>query len=105
MQKVEELVGDMLRNGHVIDASLYSFLVKGYGEDGNEEMAMRVFHESIDMGYMINLESFSVIVKELYGKGKLHEVEKLLEELSRSFPVINVDSYRRVLDEHLCESI
>ena len=38
MQQVEELILDMLQNGHNLDATMYNCLLAGYCEDGDEEM-------------------------------------------------------------------
>ena len=53
-------------------------------------MAVRVFHEMMDMGYVINLECFLAFVKELLSKEKIFEVEKLFEEMSRRCPGIDI---------------
>ncbi|GMQ02455.1 hypothetical protein CsSME_00048671 [Camellia sinensis var. sinensis] len=79
VQEAEELVGGMLRDGHFIDATMYSCIVNGYCDSGDDEMAMRVFKEMIGKGFVINLTSFSNFVQELCIKGKLFEVEKLFE--------------------------
>ena len=105
MHEVEEFVDDMCRNGHHLDASMYSWLVKGYCEDGNADMAMRLFCEMLDMGYVINLESFLAFVKGLSAKEKAFEVEKFFEEMSRRCPGIDIHKYRRILDEHLCKNL
>ncbi|CAL5358668.1 unnamed protein product [Camellia sinensis] len=47
VQEAEELVGGMLRDGHFIDATMYSCIVNGYCDSGDDEMAMRVFKEMI----------------------------------------------------------
>ena len=38
MQQVEELILNMLQNGHNLDATMYNCLLAGYCEDGDEEM-------------------------------------------------------------------
>ncbi|XP_057958742.1 pentatricopeptide repeat-containing protein At1g05670, mitochondrial-like [Malania oleifera] len=43
INQAEVLVTYMLRDGHNLDASIYSCLVKGYCEDGNDEMGMQFF--------------------------------------------------------------
>ncbi|KAI7987654.1 Pentatricopeptide repeat-containing protein [Camellia lanceoleosa] len=48
IHKAKELVGDMLRDGHFIDATMYSCVVYGYCDSGDDEMAMRVFKEMIE---------------------------------------------------------
>ena len=103
-RQVEGLVLDMHRASQSPDATMYSCLVERYCEEGNEEMAMRVFQEIIDKGYVINLDSFTIFVKLLCGNGKVFEAEKSFEKMSSCCPVIGLDSYRRVLGLSLCES-
>lgn len=38
MQQVEELISDMLQNGHNLDATMHNYLLAGFFEDGDEEM-------------------------------------------------------------------
>lgn len=59
----------------------------------------------LDMGYVINLESFLAFVKGLSAKEKAFEVEKFFEEMSRRCPGIDIHKYRRILDEHLCKNL
>ncbi|KAF3956671.1 hypothetical protein CMV_018229 [Castanea mollissima] len=101
MQEVEEVVSDLLQNGHDIDATMYNCLIKGYCEDGNEQMAMRVFYETIEKKYVISVESFSIFVKELCAKGKVIEATMVFEEMCRRCYVLDVSSYKRLLDEQL----
>ncbi|OVA08379.1 Pentatricopeptide repeat [Macleaya cordata] len=103
MREAEELVVEMIRRGHQVDASMYNSMVKGYCEDGESEMAIGMFHEMMENGFVINLESFSVFVKELCGKGKVKEVKKRFEEMCKRCDVPDVDSYRRILNEHQCQ--
>ncbi|KAM7507450.1 hypothetical protein LguiA_017903 [Lonicera macranthoides] len=104
MRQVERLVSDMRRDGHNLDATLYSCLLEAYCEEGSEEMAMQVFQEMIDKAYVVNLESFAISVKLLCDNGKVFEAEKFFEKMSCSCPVIDLDRYRRVLDAYICES-
>lgn len=105
MHEVKEFVDDMRQNGHDLDASMYNWLIKGYCEDGNVDMAMKFFRKMLDMGYVINLESFLAFVKELSTKGKTFKVEKFFEEMSWNCPGIDIYKYRRILDDHLCKSL
>ncbi|KAJ7966382.1 Pentatricopeptide repeat [Quillaja saponaria] len=101
MQEVGELVCIMLQNGHNLDATIYSCLVRGYCEDGNEEMALQTFYETIDKNYVINLETFSVFVKELFAKGKINEAKSIYEDMLRKCPVFNKRYYEMVLTDLL----
>jgi pentatricopeptide repeat protein len=101
MQEVGELVSDLLQNGHVMDATMYNCLIWGYCVDKNEQMTMRVFYEAIDKNYVISMESFSIFVKELCAKGKVIEAKRIFEDLCRKCSVLDVNSYRRVLEKHL----
>ncbi|GMY28965.1 pentatricopeptide repeat-containing protein At4g11690-like [Fagus crenata] len=101
MQEVEDLVSDMLQNGHGVDSTIYNCLIKGYFGDGNEPMAMQVFYETIEKNHVISVESFSIIVKELCAKGKVIEAKMVFEEMCRRCVVLDVSSYRRLLDEQL----
>ncbi|KAJ4708977.1 Pentatricopeptide repeat [Melia azedarach] len=99
MQEVEKLVDGMIRSGHNFDSTMYNCLLKGYCEDGNDEKAMQIAHEMVTKKYVISLESFSVLAKELCAKGKATEGQNLLEMCSKN-PAVDVDNYRRVL-EHI----
>ncbi|XP_022750054.1 pentatricopeptide repeat-containing protein At2g16880-like isoform X2 [Durio zibethinus] len=101
MRGVEYLVNNMLRNGILIDATMYGCILEGYSRDGNEEMAVQVFNEMIGNSYVISLESFSIFVKMLCGRGMTVKAEKFFEDICRTCPVVERGSYRRVLDEHL----
>lgn len=101
MQDVEDLVDRMIRSGHNLDFTMYSCLLKGYCEEGNVENVMQIAHEMVTKKYVIGLESFSVLVKQLCAKGKVTEAEKLFDTCSRC-PAVDVDSYRRVLDQQIC---
>ncbi|KAM1224063.1 hypothetical protein ACFX2G_043975 [Malus domestica] len=103
MGVVEELVHDMLQNGHELDTALYSRVIKGYCEDGNVKMAMQAFCAALDAKYIISLESFSVFVKELCAKGMVVEAERVFDDMHKRCTVADVDNYRRVLDEHFRE--
>ncbi|XAR57582.1 hypothetical protein NMG60_11025773 [Bertholletia excelsa] len=87
--EAEKIVCNMIRDGHSMDANLFSCLVNGYLNDGNYEMVGQIFGEMISKGYKVNLESFSNVVQELRKQGKVSEAEKLFE-MSRSCPV-NID--------------
>ncbi|KAL5783498.1 hypothetical protein ACOSP7_008527 [Xanthoceras sorbifolium] len=104
MQEVEELVNNMTRSGASIDANMYSCLIKGYRKDSNEEMAMRIASEMINKKYVLNLESFSVIVKMLYAKKKMIEAENIFQLCGRCAGV-DMESYRRVIDEHTTQVV
>jgi pentatricopeptide repeat protein len=101
MQEVAGLVDDMLQDGFEMDATLYSCLVGGFCEAGNEEMAMRAFYDSINKNYVINLQSFSFFVNLMWGKGKVIEAEQIFKDRCRRCSLVDVDSYQRVLDDQL----
>ncbi|XP_068313746.1 pentatricopeptide repeat-containing protein At1g05670, mitochondrial-like [Pyrus communis] len=48
MGEVEELVCDMLGNGHELRTNLYGCIIKGYCEDGNVNMAVQTFCGALD---------------------------------------------------------
>ncbi|KAJ0091432.1 hypothetical protein Patl1_13814 [Pistacia atlantica] len=100
MQEVEGLLDAMFRSGHNIDATMYSCLLKGYCEDGNLGAAMRIAYEMVSKKFVINLESISILFKELCAKMKFTEAETLFEMCVRC-PVDDKDNYRRILDEQL----
>ncbi|KAH7523860.1 hypothetical protein FEM48_Zijuj06G0056800 [Ziziphus jujuba var. spinosa] len=102
MQEVQKLIRHMVQNGHELDATVCSLMVKGYCEDANVNRAVQVFYEALDKHYIINLESFSVLIKELCRKGQFHEAEIIVEEMCRRCNVIDIDSYRKVMDDFLC---
>ncbi|KAM0040698.1 putative tetratricopeptide-like helical domain superfamily [Helianthus debilis subsp. tardiflorus] len=60
MTMVEGLVKDMVRNGFDLDATMYACLLKGYRDDGNEEMVIRVSQEMIDKGFVMNKDTYVV---------------------------------------------
>ncbi|KDP34050.1 hypothetical protein JCGZ_07621 [Jatropha curcas] len=101
MKDVQELINDMVNNGLAIDTTMYSSIVMGYCEDGNEEMATKVFRKTIDQNYVISLESFLVFIKLLCEKGKAIEAERIFKEMCEKCSVVNVGSYLRILDEQL----
>ncbi|KAK9032302.1 hypothetical protein V6N11_056573 [Hibiscus sabdariffa] len=101
MREAGYLVDDMLRNGIVVDATLYRCLLEGYSESGNEELAMQVFKEMVGKSYVISLESFSVFVKMLCSKGMVVKAENFFEDFCRTYPAVETDSYRKILDEHM----
>ncbi|CAJ1973570.1 unnamed protein product [Sphenostylis stenocarpa] len=81
MQAVEELVSDMLQNGHNLDATMYNCLLGGYCDDGDEEMALKTFYDIRDKKFFINQDIFCTFVKMLCAKGKLKEAETVFEEM------------------------
>ncbi|KAI9118562.1 hypothetical protein K1719_010894 [Acacia pycnantha] len=99
MQEVEELVRDMLQNGHEPDATMYNCLLQGYCEDGNEQMAIQTIYDMIGNNFVVSLDSFSNLVKVLRGKQYNKEVEMIYEEMLRRCPVPepDADAYKRVL--------
>uniref|UniRef100_A0A2C9W4S1 Pentacotripeptide-repeat region of PRORP domain-containing protein n=1 Tax=Manihot esculenta TaxID=3983 RepID=A0A2C9W4S1_MANES len=101
MQDVEKLLKDMLRNGIGIDGTMYSSLVMGYCEDGNEQMAKQAFYEMIDKNYVIRLDSFTIFVKQFCEKGKAVEAEKIFKEMCERCSVVDAESYSRILDDQL----
>nr|GMD87381.1 pentatricopeptide repeat-containing protein At4g11690-like [Ipomoea batatas] len=104
MREVEMLMNDMVGNGHAPDATMYSCLVKGYCEDGNEEMAVRVLREMIDKRLVINLDCFAVFAKEFCAKGKVFEVENLFLQMKSNCSMTDLNSYQKILNEHLSRS-
>lgn len=102
MGETEELLRDMLRNGHDLDATLSSCLIKSYCEDGDLRRAMQVLYDTLDKSYIISLDSFSILVKELCAQGKTVDAEKIFEDMCIRCTILDIDSYRRVLDAHLC---
>ncbi|CAK7352846.1 unnamed protein product [Dovyalis caffra] len=101
MREVAELVDDMLQDGFEMDATMYSCLVSGYCDADNEKMAMRVFYESINKNYVINVQSFLVFINLMCGKGKVFEAEQILKEMCRKCSLVDVDSYQSVLHDQL----
>ncbi|KAK7352571.1 hypothetical protein VNO80_17995 [Phaseolus coccineus] len=88
MQAVEELVSDMLQNGHNLDATMYSCLLEGYCEDGDEEMALKTFYDLMNKNFVIKQDIFCTFVKVLCAKGKLKEGETVFEGmLAQGIPV------------------
>ncbi|KAL2548548.1 Pentatricopeptide repeat-containing protein [Forsythia ovata] len=90
MQEVEMLVNDMLLDGHGLDATLYSFLVKACCEHGDINKAIWLFKEMIDEKYVINLECFAVFCEELFARGRASEVDNLFEQLRNVLPRISL---------------
>ncbi|VVA11747.1 PREDICTED: pentatricopeptide [Prunus dulcis] len=103
MGEVEELVGDMLWNGHKLDTVLYSCVIMGYCEDGNVNMAIQAFCGALDDNHIISLESFSILVKELCAKGMVLEAERIFEDMCNRCTVVDVDSYRSVLEKRVLD--
>ncbi|KAJ1423403.1 Tetratricopeptide-like helical domain superfamily [Sesbania bispinosa] len=97
MQQVEELVGDMLQNGHNSDATMYNCILEGYCEHGDEEMALKTVYDIIDKNFVINKDIFYAFVKELCAKGRVKEVETVFEEMYKKCPVSDINAYRLVL--------
>ncbi|KAL5189892.1 Pentatricopeptide repeat-containing protein, mitochondrial [Glycine soja] len=83
MQQVEELVSNMLQNGHNLDATMYNCLLLGYCEDRDEEMAQKTVYDIMDKNFVINQDIFCTFVKLLCAKGKLKEAETVSEEMRR----------------------
>ncbi|BAT78014.1 hypothetical protein LR48_Vigan04g232700 [Vigna angularis] len=79
MQAVEELVSDMLQNGHNLDATLYNCLLQGYCEDGDEEMALKTYYDIMNKNFVIKQDVFSTFVKVMCAKGKLKEGDTVFE--------------------------
>ncbi|CAA2997593.1 pentatricopeptide repeat-containing At4g11690-like [Olea europaea subsp. europaea] len=104
MQEVDMLVNDMLQDGHGLDATLYSFLVKACCENGDINKAIWLFKEMINVKYVINLECFAVLCGELFATGRASEVENLFEQLRNVLPVSDVKYYRRILNNLLCRN-
>ncbi|KAK6912856.1 Pentatricopeptide repeat [Dillenia turbinata] len=90
MQEVEELVMNMRRDGHDLDPSMYSCLIKGYCKDGKVQKAVHLFLESVSAGYMISIETFVVLFNELCASWKLSEVDEVFEEMTRRCPGFDV---------------
>ncbi|XP_062098951.1 pentatricopeptide repeat-containing protein At1g05670, mitochondrial-like [Humulus lupulus] len=99
MKEVEELVGSMIRDGHKIGSALYGCLIKGYSEEGNVDMAVKIFYEMVEENYIISLENFSAVIKVLCAVKKVNEAEIMFNDMSRRCKMVDVNSYRRVLDE------
>ncbi|KAK9099461.1 hypothetical protein Syun_026506 [Stephania yunnanensis] len=78
---VEELVLGLIRRGYLLDTTIYSLMVEGYSKDGDVEMAMGVLRTMIGKRFIIQLQSFSVFVKELCSKGRASEVNEAFEEI------------------------
>ncbi|KAK7351302.1 hypothetical protein VNO77_10638 [Canavalia gladiata] len=97
MQQVEEIVGDMLQNGHSMDTTVHNCLLGGYCEDGDVEMGLKTAYDIIDNNFVINLNTFCSFVKELCAKGKVKEAERVFEEMCRRCPVSDVNAYRMML--------
>jgi len=81
MLAVEELVSDMLQNGHNLDATMYSCLLGRYCEDGDEEMALNTFYDIMNKNFVIKQDIFCTFVKVLCAKGKLKEGETVFERM------------------------
>ncbi|KAK6927243.1 Pentatricopeptide repeat [Dillenia turbinata] len=94
MQEVEELVMDLRQNGHELDASMYSCLVKGYCEDCNVQKAIQVFLESMCAGYVISIETFAILLNELCASWKVSGLDEVFDEMSRRYGAADVGSYK-----------
>ncbi|OMP11574.1 hypothetical protein COLO4_03754 [Corchorus olitorius] len=98
---VNNLVDKMLKQGLLMDATMYNCILERYSKDENEEKAVQVLNEMIGMKYIASLESFSSFVKMLSAKGMIDKGEIFFEDICRTCPTVDRDSYRRVLDEQL----
>ncbi|EXB48288.1 hypothetical protein L484_003771 [Morus notabilis] len=103
MQEVEELVHYMIHDGHIPDLALYCCLVKSYCEDGNVDKAMRVFNETLDRNYIINLDSFSALINALCAAGRHKEAITIFKDVSRRCSKLDRNTYKKVVDELLCK--
>ncbi|KAK7385447.1 hypothetical protein VNO78_31168 [Psophocarpus tetragonolobus] len=83
IQQVEELVADMLQNGHNLDGTMYNCLLGVYCEVGDENMALKTVYDIMDKNFVINQKIFNTFVKVLYAKGKLKEADAVLEMCKR----------------------
>ncbi|MED6198894.1 hypothetical protein PIB30_070917 [Stylosanthes scabra] len=101
MEEVEELVSEMLENGHNLDTTLYNSLLGGYCDLGDEEMALRTVYDMIDKNFLINRDTFCMFVKLLCEKGKVRKAVTVLEEMCRRCNVPDVNVYRGFLCQYL----
>lgn len=69
--KVGLYIDDMLQDGFEMDATMCSCWVSGCCEDGDKEMAMLIFYESINRNHVINVQKFSAFVKMMCEKRKV----------------------------------
>ncbi|KAK9099460.1 hypothetical protein Syun_026505 [Stephania yunnanensis] len=102
MQDVESLVVCMHRGDHKLDTSTYCMMVRGYCKNGEVEMAVGTFDDMMEKGFTIDLDSFSVFAKELCAEGRTSDVKKAFEEIRRRCVISNLEDYKRIMDEHLC---
>ncbi|KAL2346581.1 hypothetical protein Fmac_000581 [Flemingia macrophylla] len=70
MQQVEELVSDMVRNGHNLDTTMYNCLLEGYCEEGDEEMALKTVYDMMDKNFVINQDTRRQYLRRFQLSGK-----------------------------------
>ncbi|KAL3655751.1 hypothetical protein CASFOL_000147 [Castilleja foliolosa] len=99
MRDVDMLVNDMIEEGHGLDTTLYSCLIRAYCKIGDVRKAVCLFEEMIGESLVISLDCFGVLVKELVTRSLANEAEYLFHQMRNSCPSCDLESYRRVLNE------
>nr|AYM01010.1 pentatricopeptide repeat protein [Salvia miltiorrhiza] len=102
MQDLDDVVDDMRRDGHALDAKLYSLLIQAKCVSGDVEKAIELFEEMIGERFVIKRDSFEVFVKKLCLWGLVNKVGDLFDRMKSSCLVFDVMSYQSVLDECVC---
>lgn len=100
MNDVEMLVNDMIQEGHVLDTTLYSFLIQGFCINGDVRKAICLFKEMIGESLAIKKECFKVFVNHMHLRGLVDEVENLFNQMRNSCRACDVEAYQRVLNEY-----
>ncbi|KAL3838617.1 hypothetical protein ACJIZ3_023208 [Penstemon smallii] len=100
MHDVEMLVNEMIQNGHCLDTTLYSELIKAYCIHGDISNAIRLFTDMVDESLVISIACFEVFVKELSSRCLVLEVENLFEQMKNQCTVSDAETYQRTLDQY-----
>ncbi|KAL1552318.1 pentatricopeptide repeat-containing protein, mitochondrial [Salvia divinorum] len=101
MQDIDIVVDDMIRDGHCLDTTLYSLLIRAKCVGGDVGNAMDLFEEMIGEGLVIKRESFEVFVKEMSERGLVNEVGNVFDQMRNGGLVFDVLSYQNVLDKYI----
>ncbi|XP_047969124.1 pentatricopeptide repeat-containing protein At1g09900-like [Salvia hispanica] len=101
MEDVDIVVDDMIRDGHCLDATLYSLLIRAKCEGGDVGKAVDLLEEMIGEGLVMKRESFEVFVKEMSERGLVNEVGNVFDRMRSSGLVFDVVSYQNVLDKYV----
>lgn len=99
----KEVYHQMLREGGIPNALVYSSMIQGYCKNKHVREAFQLMNEMIGHGYFPITSTYNVIISGFYCQGKTASALKLMEEMDERGCLLDEGTYNPVILAYCCK--